>query len=267
MAGYHLRHGVVVTCVEMAHRLVEQEEVKRLRQCPDDGNALLLPYRKAAGHDVGTVVNRQLLEHAPYVGFRIVVRKTILEQHIVKSRNLGEKAQLLRQIGQRHASQLRPFLGAETTHVVAVKQYGPLIVAAVAVEKRAQRRFARARLGEHEVGQRLFKRHVPQPDVGIDDARLILFLAENLGQQIVDRYLFYHSSFSFFNVTTPNTPVGTRFIASAPAWHITIIGITNSDAEGVAKRPIVGTHGLCVRKAGIGYQGIIGRTDRASLLY
>ena len=35
--------------------------------------------------------------------------------------------------------------------------------------------------------------------------------------------------------------------------------------EGVAEPAMVGTHGLCVRKASIDYQCIIGRTDRASL--
>jgi hypothetical protein len=58
--------------------------------------------------------------------------------------------------------------------------------------------------------------------------------------------------------------------AESTGYHIFELQIYNIfftfHTEYVAELPIVGTYGLYVRKAGIDYQRIIRRTDRASLL-
>ena len=49
LLGYDFGGDTVVFLVQMRHRLVEQDEVERLAQGADYGQALLLPYRPAPG--------------------------------------------------------------------------------------------------------------------------------------------------------------------------------------------------------------------------
>lgn len=42
--GYERGYGLIVAGIEMAHRLVDKNKIKRLTESADDGRPLLLPY-------------------------------------------------------------------------------------------------------------------------------------------------------------------------------------------------------------------------------
>ena len=181
MALDEARHYLIVGEVEVAHRFVEHNEVARLAQSANYRHALLLAYRQALHRRVNLVANAQSGKHIEDFALRAVIGELIFEQHILQSRQFGEKAHLLRQIGNLGAANLAPTLGIERSDVGAVESDLARVVGAIAIDVAAERRFARATLSFNHIVLAFFEDKLGEPYIACRNRRV----GKHFGQYVM----------------------------------------------------------------------------------
>ena len=161
-------HDTRVSVVEMAHRLVEQDEVERLAERPHEGHPLLLPERHPPRLLVPLVGDAQLLEPLLHPLPAAEAGQPVLELHILPGRQLVEEAQFLKEHAQRTFPQVHPPGHGKFPDVLPVEGDDSLIVAPIPVDIAAQRRFSRARSRLDQIFLPFLENRLPVPHVGHD---------------------------------------------------------------------------------------------------
>ena len=153
----------VVLAVEVADRLVEEDEVERLADSAYDSHALLLPYRHLSHGEVRACAYPHAVEPAAYLLVGGIARQVVLQLDVLQCRQFREQGELLRQVRQMPAAYLLPLRYRQRPYVNVIKAHHALIVLAAAEDVGAQARLARAAGSLYQVAAAALKAHVALP--------------------------------------------------------------------------------------------------------
>ena len=101
-------HHTCVLFVEVTHRFVHEDEIERLAECPYECHALLLSERHACGRRIASVGYAHRFHPPRQLCIGSISRKGVFQTDVLKSGQLGEEAQFLKQDAQRGAPLCRP---------------------------------------------------------------------------------------------------------------------------------------------------------------
>ena len=90
LIGNQTSSDVVVAGIEVAHRLVEQDEVEWLAKCADDSHTLLLPYRQTPHWSVDAVVDFQCFKHSGNLFRGLEACEPVFQLHVFAGGELGK---------------------------------------------------------------------------------------------------------------------------------------------------------------------------------
>lgn len=111
--------------IEVAHRLVEQQEVERLAEAPHEGDPLLLSEREAGDRLVALRGQTGRVEQTVDLLRAAEARQVVLQRQILLNGQPAEEPQVLKQAAQRAAAQLLPRRGQERAALRPVERMRP----------------------------------------------------------------------------------------------------------------------------------------------
>ena len=141
----HPAEQLPVSGIEVADRLVEQDEIERLAHAADEGHALLLSEGELIDRGIPLIGDTRSLEHSPDLLLRLEMRELVFQADILRDGQFAEKTQILEKHTQRPAAQAAPRRGGKAAAIRPVEEYPPRVILPDAVEKVAQRSFPRSR--------------------------------------------------------------------------------------------------------------------------
>ena len=139
LLGDEVGNDAVVLVVEVAHRLVEQDEVAGLAQGADNGHTLLLADGQFAGQAVHLVGNAHRFKQPQDLVAAFKSRDAVLEFHVLHRGEFAEQAHVLCQIGDVPLSHVTPLGDGQPEDVFAVEGDGAAVVLSVAIDVTAHR--------------------------------------------------------------------------------------------------------------------------------
>ena len=184
----HPAEQLPVSGIEVADRLVEQDEIERLAHAADEGHALLLSEGELIDRGIPLIGDTRSLEHSPDLLLRLEMRELVFQADILRDGQFAEKTQILEKHTQRPAAQAAPRRGGKAAAIRPVEEYPPRVILPDAVEKVAQRSFPRSRSSLEQAVLPLAQGHLLQPDPRISRSR---FPREHAGQHPLQSYRFH----------------------------------------------------------------------------
>ena len=161
-------HDVAIVIVQMADGFVQEDEVERLAEAADEGNALLLAEGQFPCFLICFVGDAEDSKKGKDIFLLLIIGEAILELNVFEGSQFGKEAQLLEEDAEGMLAYFHPFVDGERTDVPLVEIDDTLIVAAVTVDVAAERGLACARGSFYEVTLPFRECDVLMPHVGGD---------------------------------------------------------------------------------------------------